>query len=201
MVNYNFMKNAKFIIVAVVLLVIGFFAGMEYKAYQVRSAFEKAFNTNEVASTEDKTVAEKAKEANMTVHIQKIGDELTLSSLTLKVNNVEETQTLSSDYSTPKTAKEGTKFVIVDLTVKNITNSAFTFFPNDGIIITDTQKREYKAYDNAIGSVKNYLNVRELSPSIVETGVVVYELPNDATSYSLVTSKAGSKDLYKIVLK
>lgn len=186
---------------SIVLLAVGFFAGMEYKSYQVRSAFQSAFNVDKPSTTEGKTFTEQAKEENMVVHTLKTGDEITLSALTLKVNKVDETQTISSNYSTPKTAKEGTKFVVVELTVKNITNSEFMFFPDDGLSINDAQGREFKSYSDAIGNVNNYLNSRELSPSVPETGVIVFELPIDATSYSLYTSKAGSKDAYKVILK
>jgi len=45
------------------------------------------------------------------------------------------------------------------------------------------------------------LNVKDLSPSITETGVIVYEIPSDSTSYSILSNKVGTKELYKVVLK
>jgi len=193
------------IIVAISLILglgIGFFLGMEYKAYQVRIAIEKAFTTPSNTTPEkSETVLEQAKEEEMQVIEKKVGDEIILSALKFKISKTEEKQTISSGYGSPKTAKEGAKFVIVNLAVTNITNTKFSFFPDDGFRLVDNQKREFTAYSDTIGSIANYLNSRELSPSINEAGVIVYEIPSDATNYSIVVGKSGTKELYKIVLK
>lgn len=187
-------------------LIIGFFLGMEYKAYQVGIAIREAFNAptttpKEEISKESNTVMEKVKKENMQIIEKNIGDEVVLSALKFKVIKAEEKQTISSSYGGPKTAKEGAKLVIVTLSVTNITDAKFTFFPDDGFILVDNLKREFTTYPDTIGSIDNYLNSRDLPPSITETGVIVYEIPTDATSYSILTNKVGTKIMYKLLLK
>ncbi|EKE05097.1 MAG: hypothetical protein ACD_19C00426G0119 [uncultured bacterium] len=188
-------------VIIVISLIIGFFVGMEYKAYQIRAAINDAFSGNSTASEKSETVMEQAKKENLQVIEKGIGDEIVLSTLKFKVNKVEEKQTIGGGYGTPKVAKEGAKFVIINLSVTNITDSKFTFFPDDGFRLVDDQKREFTTYPDTIGGIANYLNVRELSPSLAETGVIVYEIPSDAVNYSLFGGKGGTKDLYKVVLK
>lgn len=189
------------VIVAILIgLVIGFFAGMEYKAYQVRQAFQQALSTPPNVSA-NKPILEQAKQESYKTIEKGIGDEVTLATIKFKVNKDEEKQTITSGYGTPKTAKPNAKFVIVDLTITNLTDSQFSFFPDDGFRLVDSNKREFQTYSDSIGSIANYLNSRELAPSIPQTGVLVYEIPSDATSYSLVIAKGGAEEIYKVILK
>lgn len=203
-------RNITLTIIGLIIFGVGFFAGMEYKAYQVGLALKNAFSGATSATPENKienavktedTVMKQAEKENMKTIQKIIGDEVTLSSLSLKVTSVEEKQVISSGYGSPKTAAQGSKFIVIGMDVTNITKSVFTFYPDDGFILVDDKGREYKTYENTIGSIDNYLNAKELSPSIKEAGLLVYELPTDAIKYALVTSKAGSSELYKIVLK
>lgn len=201
-------KFIPYVVIAIIFFVVGFGSGFEYQAYRIKSAFQQAFsntNTTVNSTTSDTptpaTMMEAAKNEGMKPITKKIGDELTLDTGKMLVNSVSETQTLSSAYSSPVTATQGTKFVVVNLTVTNITNSSFTFSPDDVFKLTDNKKREFTTYSNSIGNVDNYLNERSLAPSVPETGVLVYQIPTDATGYSLVTSKASTKELYEILLK
>lgn len=181
-------------------LTVGFFGGMQYKAYQIRTAIEKAFTTKPNTTPEkSETVVEQAKKEEMQVVEKNIGDEVTLATIKFKISGVKEAQTISSGYGKPKVAKEGAKFVIINLSITNITTSKFAFYPDD-INLIDSQKREFSSYQDSIG-IDNYLDYRELSPSITENGTLVYEVPTDATFYSWVIGKAGSKVLYKVLLK
>ncbi len=186
-----FLKTKAGMIIAVVIgIVIVFFIGSEYRAYKVRKAIDEVFNT-------EKTV-EPASSKNI---IQKnVGDEFQLAMGTIKINGSEEKTILSGDFGTPISAKEGTKFVIVDLDVTNTTNEKITFYPSN-IYLVDNQDRTYETYENTIGSVDNYLDVRDLSPSIKENGVLVFELPDDATSYAFQIDKNGTNDRYLVKLK
>lgn len=158
----------------------------------------KAFSNNSANKTSDTTM-EKAKKDDKII-IQKVkGEEITLATVKLKVNGVEEKQTISSTYGTSKNAKEGAKFIVVSLDITNITNKTFSFPPSP--IVVDNKGREFKAYSESIGSIDNYLNYRDLSPSIKETGYLVYELPTDSTNYNLVIGKTGTNELYQILLK
>lgn len=136
---------------------------------------------------------------NKNIIEKKVGEEFELATVKIKVNTVEEKQVISSRYSSPVTAKENTKFVIVNMDVTNITKDTFLSATGDRIV--DSQERTYTTYSNTIGNIENYLDVRELSPSITENGVEVWELPNDATSYALVFDKGGTNDRYMVKLK
>lgn len=193
------MKNIKFLVIGLIIFVVGFFLGSEYRAYQVRTALQKAFSGTNTATTKTESAMEQAKKEEMQIITKAIGNEIILATLKLKVNKAEETQTLSASYGSPKVAKEGTKFVIVNLDVTNITNSKFSLSPD--FLLVDNKNREYSTYGDSIGAVDDYLNYKDLSPSVLETGSLIYEIPKDATSYSFMVSKAGTKELYKIVLK
>ena len=185
-------------VIVVVTFIVGFFAGMEYKAYQIRDAISNAFDST---YTNNKTIAEQAREENMATIQKTIGDELVMATGNLKVNSAEEKQTISASYGSPNVAREGTKFVVVSLDVTNTTKSEFSFSPDEVFILVDNKEREFTTYRDSIGGIEDYLNYRELSPSVKETGYLVYEIPSDATGYSLLTAKVGTKDLYKIILK
>jgi hypothetical protein len=190
-------KNIVLIVVGLILFGVGFFSGMEYKAYTIRVAFKDVFSgLNEDTSTSQ---MQEAKKENMQIIEKTVGDEIVLATMNLKVNSVEEKQILNASYGSPKVAKEGTKFAVISLDVTNTTNSEFDFSPD--MIVLDNKEREFSTYSDSIGAIDNYLNYQELSPSVNESGFLIYELPNDATNYSLMVAKAGTKELYKIVLK
>ncbi len=188
----------------IIVLIIGFVLGMEYKAYQIRSAISNAFSntsTNQTINENSETVMDQAKKEEKVTIEKTVGDEIVLATGNIKINKSEEEQTLSSRYGTPKVASEGTKFIVVNMEVTNTTKSEFTFSPDDVFILIDDQGREYKTYENSIGAVDGYLNYKKLSPSVKQTGVLIYEIPADAANYSLITSKAGTNELYRITLK
>lgn len=132
--------------------------------------------------------------------IRGVGDEIVLATMKFRVNTVREQQTISTQHGSSASAKESTRFVVVDLTITNITKSG-VMFPADYFILEDNQGRKFETYGNTIGSIDNYLNARNLSPSVPERGVIVYEIPIDATSYWFVVAKAGTNDVYKVILK
>ncbi|MFA7676485.1 MAG: DUF4352 domain-containing protein [Candidatus Shapirobacteria bacterium] len=193
-------KNVIPLVVGLIIFIIGFFIGMQYKSYQIRKSLNQAFDSiGSSQSNTEETIMKQAKKDNLQIIEKKIGDEVTLATLNIKINSIEEKQILNAKYGSPKVAKEGTKFVVVNLDVTNTTNSQFDFSTDS--IIVDNKDREFSIYSDSIGAVDDYLNYRELSPSVKETGSLIYELPNDATNYSFMIAKAGTKELYKIVLK
>jgi hypothetical protein len=200
-------KNIVFAVSAVVILAVGFFAGMEYQSYRVRSALSNAFSgINNTTNTDvtvgksgQKTAMETAKEEDMKLISKSMGDEIELATIKVKVMGSDEQNTISSSYSQPKVVKEGATFVVVKAEVTNITNSSFSL-PADFLLIDD-KGREFSTYRDTIGNIDDYLDYRELSPSVKETGVYVYEVPKDATSYNISFAKAGSKDVYQVKLK
>lgn len=192
-------KNILIVIGAIVLIGVSFFAGMEFKAYQIRSTITDAFSGMGDSTDSESTVTEQLEKENSNFIESGVNQDIKLATIDIKVTDVSEEQSISSTYSSPKVAREGTKFVIVGMEVTNTTTSAFSL-PADFILVDD-KGREFQTYSDSIGSVENYLDYRELSPSVKEAGVYVYEIPNDSTSYSLLAPKAGSKDVYRVKLK
>ena len=90
--------------------------------------------------------------------------------------------------------------MVVTLSVTNLTNADFTL-PSDAFALFDSQGRSFQPYQNTIGNIDNYLAGAQLAPSIPKQGVFVYELPTTSTSYSFVTGKAGTTDLYRVKLQ
>lgn len=129
-----------------------------------------------------------------------VGDDIELATMKFKFNVADEKQTISTKYGSTKKAAEGTKFVVINLTATNITKESFDF-ETDGIKLTDDQGRKFETYEDTIGSIDNYLNVRGLQPSISETGVIVYQVPNDANSYGIDLGKRGTNEVYRVKLK
>jgi hypothetical protein len=192
-------RNAIYAVIALIIFGVGFFSGMEYKAYQVRSAITNAFDGNSDNDPKPQTAMEEAKKEDMVITQKAVGDDIALATIKVKVTGSEEKKTISSSYGSPKVAKDGTRFVVVNMEITNTTNSKFSL-PADFLLIDD-KEREFSTYSDTIGGIDNYLDYRELSPSVKETGVYVYEIPTDATSYSLTFAKAGSKDVYQVKLK
>jgi len=193
----------------VVCLAIGFFAGMEYKAYQVRSVLQEVtdvFNgpsqqTIPTPEISQQTKGEQGAQDEYVFIEKNIGDEIKLATIKAKVSGTRERQTLSGGFGTPAIAKENAKFVVIDLSITNITDANFTFFPDSGFILIDNKERQFTTYGDTIFSIETYLNVRELAPSITERGVLVYEIPQDSISYSLFVVNLGTNEIYKINLK
>jgi cytoskeletal protein RodZ len=204
-------KNILFAVIAIVLFVGGFVAGMEYKAYQIRTALEQAFKptssaTNQSASPTSSTadsnsIMTQAKNEGKQITDVKVGDEVTLATMKYKVTSVTEQQTLAAPYGSPKTADAGTKFAVISMEITNTTNSQFALSPDDTFTLVDNKKREFQTYSGSIGALDNELTYQTLPPSETQTGVLIYEVPTDATQYGLLAFKAGSNKGYMVVLK
>ena len=149
--------------------------------------------STDTAGGDQKTEVSKVIEKN-------IGDEVELATLKVKANSVEEIKTSNGSFGSPVKAKDGAKFVLVNFTLTNVTKDSFNFDTND-IKLTDNQDRKFDAYGDTIGNFDNYLDVRSLQPSLPETGIVPYEVPEDATSYSIDFGKKGTNEVYRIKLK
>ena len=138
--------------------------------------------------------------ANQTIIDKSIEDEIELATMKFKINSADEKSSVKSSYGSAKTASDGSKFVVINLTVTNITKESFDF-DSDGIRLTDDQDRKFDTWSDTIGGIDNYLEVRELQPSIPETGFMVYELPNDASSYKMNIGKKDTNEVYSIKIK
>lgn len=132
-----------------------------------------------VTPTQAKPVP-KPKYADATLY--KVGDTVQYQSVSLKVNSVKSSSSISGAFSSPVFADPGTKFMIVNLTVTNTTTDPFTYNP---FILIDQKDRLFNAYDKTIGNVDGYLETAELSPSVPKSGNEVYQVPQDSTTLKL----------------
>jgi len=138
---------------------------------------------------------------NTTGYIRKnIGEYIQMATLKYKVNTVSEVQSITGILGT-KFARTGTKFVVVNLDITNTTNAGFGFWYSSGFVLLDNQSRQYTPYSETIGYINNYLNLRDLSPSISENGILVYEIPLDSVTYDLATTHADTNETYLVKLK
>lgn len=196
------MLKSRTTIFVVVALIIGFVLGMQYKAYQVRSVLTETFSDTTTArqqiSAQEYILQEKAEEE--VIISKEIGEEVQLATINLLVNKIEEKQTLNPKYGSPEVAAKNAKFVVINADFTNVTDAPFTFW-TDGMVIQDQKGRNYDPYDDSIGSVDNYIDARDLAPNITENGNMVFEIPQDAESYTMNIGKAGTNEIYSIKLK
>jgi hypothetical protein len=141
------------------------------------------------ASTKTDT---KSQYANATLY--KLDDTVRYQSVSLRVNSVKSSSSISSAYSSPVFADAGTKFIIVNLTVTNVTTNPFIY---DTFSLIDQKDRLFNAYGDTIGNIDDYLDGAELSPSVPKTGNEVYQVPQDSITLRL-GGKVGNTD--KILL-
>lgn len=201
-----FRSTAGLIIVAIVILAVGFFGGMEYKAYQIRKAIQDAFAPLSQLGQSLNSNSTKASETKQptTPPIQKpLGEEVALKSVRFTVKGIEEKDTLTSDnqFAAPIHAKAGAEFLIVNVSVTNTDKSNLTFSPDDVFRLVDNQQRQFTSNTTVDLYVKDNLGYRGLAPGIPEDGQVVYEVPTDATNYYLAATDGGSNPVYKFTLK
>lgn len=131
-----------------------------------------------------------------------IGDLVELATLKFKINGSEEKSVITSTYDNPVYAKENSKFVFVDMTITNTTNTPDRFPSTDSFALIDQNDRQFKIYtDKSIVYGPDYLTGRDLAPGINERGLIVFEIPTDANSYGIAIGKAGTNDIYKVILK
>lgn len=173
--------------ISVILLLIGvfFIIALIDAAANVGNAVKNGSITK---SLQDETTSQLA-----SATIYKVGDTVPFATQTFKVNSVTVATSIreNNSYSKPTYAKDGTKFIVINVTVTNTTSTPFSF---DDYILYDNKDRQYNAF-NDIGDIDNYMAVRDLEPSIPETGVVVYQVPNDATEFRLGAIKDGTNKM------
>lgn len=154
----------------------------------------------DVIGADSNTSSSATSKKNTKIVEKKVGEEFELATIKVKVNGIEEKQTINAPYSEPLVAKENTRFVLVDIDITNITKDSIVF-NTEGINLVDNQERNFGTYKDEYVSLDSNLEYKDLSPNITQKGVLVYELPNDATNYALEINKAGTDELYKVILK
>lgn len=166
------MKAAILIIISLLIgLGAGFFAGQEYTKNRIAAEFEKAFKApkqkeNEINSAANRVQEEQSnldKELKELNKIEKnVGDEVTLATIKLKINSVKEETMIQSSDNPPRVADQGTKFVIINMTITNISKAPFQFEARD-LLLIDDKGTKYTPYGETIGNIGDYLDYQTLS--------------------------------------
>ncbi len=189
----------KYILPVIVLVITfgsGFFCGGEYKAYQIRTMLNTSFEKTLGPKNGDYDVIQKAQKGVMIM--KNMGDEVELSTIRIKAISADEKKIINRSYGQPLVAKKLAKFVEVNVELTNTTKATFNFSPS--IYLVDNLDRQFEP-NTDIGSSDGSLNYVDLSPSITQTGNLLYEVPENAIGYGLLIGKAGTDNWYKIVLK
>lgn len=184
------------VIVAFVLL-IGVVTFLIWKIISTDTTQSNTHSSSDILQAEDPidNESEIKIESLKNAQIVEVGTDMVFSTIRARVNSVRTANTISdsSIYSQPEVAGEGAVFVIINMTQTNITSTPFLY--SDFILIDDTGKN-YSPY-NAIGSIDNYMDVRELSPDIPESGNAVYRVPTSVQKlYIGGRIKGKSTDIY-----
>lgn len=163
----------------------------------------KPSNTNENDPQNSSTTHSTEKELSNTSEQDdwiyfKVGETIPFATQEMKVNSVKLVDFIkaTSAYSSPMSAGDGAKFLVINMTVKNTTNQTFSYMAFGLVNQKGSQYQEY----NAIGEIDNYMTARDLSPNIPETGNVVYRVSDDSTSFELFgqNSSTGKTNSVKL---
>lgn len=84
--------------------------------------------------------------------------------------------------------------------MKNITNRPLDL-DTYGFTLRDGEHRYYDEYEGTIGAIENYIDMRNIGPSLTENGVLVYEVPEDAKDFSLIMTHGDTNISYEMKLK
>ncbi len=123
------------------------------------------------------------------------GEAIELATIKVTVNGSEEKTKLEDDWSSIE-AQDGTKFVVISVTLENITKETMTFRASD-LPLADSQDRNYNLYDSAFLYMNDALSYPELAPNIPKTGYLVYNVPADSEGYYFYASKAETNEAYR----
>lgn len=127
-----------------------------------------------------------------------LGKELELATINMTIRKCTETYKLTADYVDTQYAPDGSKFIVIDVVIENTTKSTLNF--NNDIYLYDSNDREYAPYSAVMYFDETFLYT-DLAPNIKTKGTMVYNIPNDAKDYYLVTAKAGTNEAYRLMLK
>lgn len=173
-------KKSKAITVAVVLIIIVATAGITMKLLNKDGTSTQTKDTVNTSSADVSSTKSGSEYAEAKIY--KVGETANFQSVSLKVNSSKTTKTTSSSYGSPIFAEQGTKFVIINLTVTNTTQNSFIYNP---FVLVDQKDRTYSSYENTIGNLDDYLDGATLSPSVPKTGMAMYQIPEDSKTLRL----------------
>lgn len=132
-------------------------------------------------------------------HDVPMGQTAVMATVNICVTGYQETASLSSQYAHAD-AQEGTKFVILDVTVENITKDPLPF-DSDSLPLSDSQGRHFSTYQDAFQYTDESFLLTTLSPNIKQSGQLIYNVPQDTAGCYLAVLKSGTNDGYRLLTK
>jgi len=112
-----------------------------------------------------------------------VGQTATVANVEWKVTDAYLTDQLTSTFETQKRGR----FVVVDFTFTNNRDEEVTLDPELHMILKDSQGREFGTDADAWEFVPTDLNIflEPVNPGVSTDGRVVYQVPSDATGFTL----------------
>ena len=179
----------KYLIIAILAsLVVGFLIGEEYSTSRLARVISKSSVS---------TIKSKKEDTTKMVDVS-IGDEINLASVKIIVKSFEEVQNIQPGWGEPIFPSEGGKFVKIDVSVTNTTNSEFTLGSNWALLVNEDGK-EFSEHDNSY-ELDDYIGYETLKPDIPVLGSFIFEVSESSDDLSLVLSKAGTSEKYRVKL-
>lgn len=187
-------------LVAVVLLIVKPFS--DDKAGEARNSGQP-----ETGRTADNVIGDVGMSADdgtdiEDVDLYKVGEYMEFATQKMRVNSAELTDTISdgSGYSSPAVAGDGTKFLVVNITVENTSVAPFNYRDFMAYTSKDSKlEKQYSAYDS-YGEINDSMQHRDLQPNIPETGNVVYRVPSGYSEFQIGGAVSGaSKALHTLI--
>lgn len=112
----------------------------------------------------------------------KVGEEIQLNNFKMRVNSVESKNTITSQgqiYS----AAEGTKYLVINMTLTNTTKEPISLFGNFGkIILMDDNETTYKPTSEEVSFTPESIALLNLNPGVPDTGILTFRLPASVVS-------------------
>lgn len=136
----------------------------------------------ESATTNTEPKQEMKQDNNKTEELKELSNEGDSSNVKIKVNGVEELDSVGNQYSNEKA--QGI-FKVVEVSVTNNQKDAITLSTNSFKLV-DNQNREFKYSTHAqtILNITDNANsdffLKQLNPGLTQTGKIVFDVPKDA---------------------
>ncbi|MGM7637143.1 DUF4352 domain-containing protein [Bacillus sp. Hm123] len=120
-----------------------------------------------------------------------VGDEVKVGELAYKVTNVTATNEIKSDNQFIESAKTDGQFILVDIEAVNNDKKA-RMVDSNMFKVKDNSGREFEPTSDsevmmAVEGAMDFF-LQDINPGISKKGKVVFELPQDSSSYSLEVS-------------
>jgi hypothetical protein len=127
-----------------------------------------------------------------------IGEEISTSNFTVTIKSSREAESLDSTYGEGTKAGEGAKFVFVDMKVTNTSKSSM-YIDTYLFDLKDNQERSYDSEYSYYGA--KALSYQSIAAGLSSSGEIAFEVPDDATGYSIQIHDTSASKTYTVKLK